>query len=230
MAYRTDRRMRRYRTRVYRRRRLFAIVAVLVLVVALATVAFAVTRGGGTGGGGDSSAPAGDKPDGTAAAAPSPSGSATPSPNASAAWTGPPSNKLRLDLRKVISSTDISPKSVASTGTGYVFAQNMMYRHTMTVYDSKTLKLVKTIDDSIDAAAFGVPDDSGLTRIWAAIVTDGPVEASALSARCREILRERAPEFILRVPELPRNEGGKIARRRLAEMAVVARSRLAARA
>jgi len=82
----------------------------------------------------------------------------------------------------------------------------------------------------VDAAAFGVPDDSGLTRIWAAIVTDGPVEASALSARCREILRERAPEFILRVPELPRNEGGKIARRRLAEMAVVARSRLAARA
>ena len=31
----------------------------------------------------------------------------------------------------------ISPKSVVATGTGLVFAQNMMYRHTMTVYDAR---------------------------------------------------------------------------------------------
>ncbi len=30
----------------------------------------------------------------------------------------------------------ISPKSVDATDTGLVFAQNMMYRHTMTVYDA----------------------------------------------------------------------------------------------
>ena len=34
----------------------------------------------------------------------------------------------------------ISPKSVDATGTGLVFAQNMMYRHTMTVYDARTAR------------------------------------------------------------------------------------------
>jgi len=171
MAYRSDRRMRRHRTRVYRRRRLFALVAVLAIVVALAAAAFAVTRGDDEGG---STAAAGDKPDGTPTATPSQAASATPS--AGAAWTGPPSNKLRLDLRKVISSTDISPKSVVSTGTGYVFAQNMMYRHTITVYDSKTLKLVETIPDTIDAAALGIKGHNGDLQgapVEAAVLPDG---------------------------------------------------------
>ena len=53
-------------------------------------------------------------------------------------------------------SSEISPKSVVSSGTGYVFAQNMMYKHTITVYDSKTAKLVKTIQDEITAADFHV--------------------------------------------------------------------------
>ena len=51
----------------------------------------------------------------------------------------PPSSSLKLALRKTIVSAAISPKSVVSSGTGYVFAQNMMYKHTITVYDSKTL-------------------------------------------------------------------------------------------
>ncbi len=57
----------------------------------------------------------------------------------------------------------ISPKSVDATGTGLVFAQNMMYRHTMTVYnDAGTL--VKTIPDSVDLASFGYPGHAGLSR------------------------------------------------------------------
>ena len=35
----------------------------------------------------------------------------------------------------------ISPKSVAASGTGLVLAQNMMYRHTVTVYDARRLRL-----------------------------------------------------------------------------------------
>ena len=38
------------------------------------------------------------------------------------------------------STARISPKSVDATGTGLVFAQNMMYRHTMTVYDATTAR------------------------------------------------------------------------------------------
>jgi YVTN family beta-propeller protein len=49
---------------------------------------------------------------------------------------------------------DISPKSVTATGTGLVFAQNMMYRHTVTVYD-RDFDLVKTISDTVAPSEFG---------------------------------------------------------------------------
>lgn len=48
----------------------------------------------------------------------------------------------------------ISPKSVVATGGGLVFAQNMMYTHTITVYD-RAGGLVATIPDRVDRAAFG---------------------------------------------------------------------------
>ena len=58
---------------------------------------------------------------------------------------------------------NISPKSVDATGSGLVFAQNMMYRHTMTVYDDSG-SLVKTISDSVDLASFGYPGHAGLSQ------------------------------------------------------------------
>jgi YVTN family beta-propeller protein len=64
----------------------------------------------------------------------------------------------------------ISPKSVTATGTGLVFAQNMMYRHTMTVYDAGG-SLVKTIPDSVDLAQFGIGGHPGVVR-------GAPVEAA----------------------------------------------------
>ena len=65
-----------------------------------------------------------------------------------------PSDRARLKLAGVISG-NISPKSVASSGAGYVTAQNMMYRHSVTVYDAATLKLVKTISDSVNLPKLG---------------------------------------------------------------------------
>ena len=58
---------------------------------------------------------------------------------------------------------DISPKSVVASGRGQVFAQNMMYKHTVTVYD-RTGTLVKTIPDTVDLAAFGIPGHAGVSR------------------------------------------------------------------
>ena len=52
---------------------------------------------------------------------------------------------------------DIAPKSVTSTGNGLFFAQNMMYRHTVTVYDDQG-SLLKTITDEVDFADFGRPE------------------------------------------------------------------------
>ena len=48
----------------------------------------------------------------------------------------------------------ISPKSVVASGDGLFFAQNMMYRHTVTVYD-RNFELVATIDDRVTPAEFG---------------------------------------------------------------------------
>lgn len=48
----------------------------------------------------------------------------------------------------------ISPKSIVSSGKGLFFAQNMMYRHTITVYD-QSFNLVKTIKDKVKLKDYG---------------------------------------------------------------------------
>ena len=58
-----------------------------------------------------------------------------------------------LVLVKTITG-DISPKSIVHSGNGLFFAQNMMYRHSITVYD-RQFKLVKTISDQVKLADSG---------------------------------------------------------------------------
>lgn len=87
---------------------------------------------------------------------------------------GRPSDKARLKLREVLTG-DISPKSVAASGVGYVTAQNMMYRHSVTVFDASSLKLVKTISDRVDLSKLGYPE-YGAARgapVEAAFSSDG---------------------------------------------------------
>jgi YVTN family beta-propeller protein len=67
---------------------------------------------------------------------------------------GPPTDHRTMKLVKTIGGA-ISPKSVNASGTGLVFAQNMMYRHTITVYDSAGA-LLATIPDSVNLATLGV--------------------------------------------------------------------------
>jgi YVTN family beta-propeller protein len=161
------RRVRRARrARTYRRRRIVALAAVIVLVAVLGGALWAAFGGCG----GDPRDVAASS--GSDRAPDDPSGKPSPSPGATA-WAGPPSSSLKLKLRGTIVDSDISPKSVVSTGTGYVFAQNMMYKHTMTVYDAETLKLVETIPDAIDAAAFRIKGH-GET------IQGAPVEAAAM--------------------------------------------------
>ena len=102
--------------------------------------------------------------------------SATSSTTASTTTTTTtiPSSTVRLHLVRTVTG-EISPKSVAASGTGLVFAQNMMYRHTVTVYD-RDGNLVQTIPDSVDLAGFGVPDHPGVVRgapVEAAFMPDG---------------------------------------------------------
>ncbi|MGQ4649657.1 peptidoglycan-binding protein [Lyngbya aestuarii] len=59
----------------------------------------------------------------------------------------------QMTLKKTIAGK-ISPKSVVHSGNGLFFAQNMMYSHTITVYD-RDYNLVKTIPDSVNLAKYG---------------------------------------------------------------------------
>ena len=55
----------------------------------------------------------------------------------------------------------IAPKSVRSSADGVVSAHNMMYRHSVTVYDAKTFELMRTIPDSVSLKDFGFSKYSG---------------------------------------------------------------------
>lgn len=57
----------------------------------------------------------------------------------------------------------MSPKSVVASSAGAVFAQNMMYRHSISAFSADGA-LVKTIDDSVDLAKFGVDGYPGTSK------------------------------------------------------------------
>jgi len=86
--------------------------------------------------------------------------------------TLPPTSELTLVEVGTIGG-DIAPKSVASTGHGLFFAQNMMYRHTVTVYDEDR-ELVATIHDTVTLSDYGFGTSTSAYR-------GAPVEAAATS-------------------------------------------------
>ena len=80
------------------------------------------------------------------------------------------SDQTKLVLASTITG-DISPKSVRSSGTGLVSAHNMMYRHSVTIYDSNTQELIKRVPDSVKLSDFGYSKYSGTYK-------GSPVEGS----------------------------------------------------
>ena len=79
------------------------------------------------------------------------------------------SDTRRLTTLRTINGA-ISPKSVVASGRGVVSAQNMMYQHSVTVYDADG-NLIKTIPDSVDLTALGVTGHPGISK-------GSPVEAA----------------------------------------------------
>jgi YVTN family beta-propeller protein len=71
--------------------------------------------------------------------------------------------ETKLTLIKTITGS-ISPKSVQSSNNGLVSAHNMMYRHSVTIYDAETLELKNTVSDSVELSKFGLPKYSGNYR------------------------------------------------------------------
>lgn len=74
-----------------------------------------------------------------------------------------------MRLEHVISG-GLSPKSVVYSGHGLFFAQNMMYSHTISVYD-RSYRLVKRLPDTMGAEDLGLPAENGTYQ-------GAPVEAA----------------------------------------------------
>jgi len=70
------------------------------------------------------------------------------------------SSSKKLVLAKTINGA-IAPKSVLASNTGLVSAHNMMYRHSVTIYDAQSLELKATVADSVDLSKYGYSKYSG---------------------------------------------------------------------
>ena len=66
----------------------------------------------------------------------------------------------------------IAPKSVRSSADGVISAHNMMYRHSVTVYDAKTFELLHTVSDSVSLKNFGF---GALCFTWRNIPNNTPL-------------------------------------------------------
>ena len=72
-------------------------------------------------------------------------------------------DQTKLSLIKTITGS-ISPKSVQASNNGLVSAHNMMYRHSVTIYDAESLELKNTIPDSVQLSKFGYSKYSGVYK------------------------------------------------------------------
>lgn len=72
----------------------------------------------------------------------------------------PLNSEQKMVLLKTISGA-ISPKSAEASDTGLVSAHNMMYRHSITIYDANKAELIATIPDSMILSDFGFAQYSG---------------------------------------------------------------------
>lgn len=66
----------------------------------------------------------------------------------------------KLVLEKTITGS-IAPKSVLASNNGLVSAHNMMYRHSVTIYDAQTMELQATVPDSVNLSEFGYSKYAG---------------------------------------------------------------------
>ena len=109
-------------------------------------------------------------------AAPRPTATAKPSAKPKPVATHPatlasgPSDQHRLHKLTTIGGA-ITPKSVDASGAGFVTAQNMIYQHSITVYDDSTYKLRTTISDRVTLSRYGFAK-------YDQPVQGGPVEAA----------------------------------------------------
>lgn len=88
---------------------------------------------------------------------------------------GKQASERRLSLANKIADDSLQPKSIVHSGNGLFFAQNMMYRHNVTVLD-RSGSIVARVNDRVNLREFGI--DPGKRS---AVVKGSPVEAAFTS-------------------------------------------------
>ena len=86
----------------------------------------------------------------------------------------PPADQTVLVRRERIVA-HLSPNSVVASPTGLITVQNMMYKHTISVF-TRDGKLSDTVDDSVDLSRFGINGHPGISKgapVEAAFTHDG---------------------------------------------------------
>jgi YVTN family beta-propeller protein len=134
--------------------------------------ALAWAAGGDSGGSPSATGPGRAEGSGSAVTTPA-STTTTSSATTTTASPLPPTPGLRLHkLRTIVATAQtgpLSPKSIVASGTGVVYAQNMIYSHSVTAFDADG-DFVATIPDTVDLARFGI------TGFPPGTVRGGPVE------------------------------------------------------
>ena len=87
---------------------------------------------------------------------------------------GKSSSERQLVDAFTVEDDDLQPKSIVASGDGLFFAQNMMYRHNVAIYDRSGAN-VGTIPDDIDLSEFGFDQSTTLqgSPVEAAFTPDG---------------------------------------------------------
>lgn len=80
-----------------------------------------------------------------------------------------PSDTTRLERIDYLTG-GMTPKSIMASGHGLMIANNMMYSHTATIFDSTTREQIAVLQDSVDLAEFGIEGHPGISQ-------GSPVEA-----------------------------------------------------
>jgi YVTN family beta-propeller protein len=73
------------------------------------------------------------------------------------------SSESTMILIKTLSG-NLSPKSVAASQNGLISAHNMMYNHTVSIYDSQSLELISTVKDSVNLSSLGISGYTGMHK------------------------------------------------------------------
>lgn len=85
-----------------------------------------------------------------------------PSPHTAQGADGPADQTTLVQTMR-LASKSMSPKSVVASGNGLLFAQNMMYHHSVSVFRPDGA-LLKTIPDSVKLADFGITGHPGTSQ------------------------------------------------------------------